>query len=99
AHAALPYVYDKVLPPDGMARILSRKRFSCSAISFFWGLDRRYVHLPAHTLFLADDYRANFESIVRDHGLPANQGVNVHAPARLEAAGGPPQQDPPHAVR
>jgi phytoene desaturase len=93
ANADLPYVYDKLLPPDGMARILSRKRFSCSAISFFWGLDRRYANLPAHTLFLADDYRANFESIVRDHGLPANPGVYVHAPARLEAAAAPPDQD------
>ena len=93
ANADLPYVYDKLLPPDGMARILSRKRFSCSAMSFFWGLDRRYANLPAHTLFLADDYRANFESIVRDHGLPANPGVYVHAPARLEAAAAPPDQD------
>jgi phytoene desaturase len=76
-----------------MARSLARKRFSCSAISFFWGLDRPYVALPAHTLFLADDYRANFDSIVRDHGLPANPGVYVHAPARLEAAAAPPDQD------
>jgi phytoene desaturase len=93
ANADLPFVYERLLPPDGMARSLSRKRFSCSAISFFWGLDRPYAALPAHTLFLADDYRANFESIVRDHGLPANPGVYVHAPARLEAAAAPPDQD------
>jgi phytoene desaturase len=93
ANADLPYVYEQLLPPDGMARSLSRKRFSCSAISFFWGVDRPYVALPAHTLFLADDYRANFESIVRDHGLPANPGVYVHAPARLEAAAAPSGQD------
>jgi phytoene desaturase (3,4-didehydrolycopene-forming) len=93
ANADLPYVYERLLPPDRMARSLSRKRFSCSAISFFWGLDRPYPSLPAHTLFLADDYRANFESIVRDHGLPANPSVYLHAPARLDAAAAPPDQD------
>jgi phytoene desaturase len=60
ANADLPYVYEHLLPPDGMARSLSRKRYSSSAISFFWGLDRPYLALPAHTLFLADDYLANF---------------------------------------
>jgi phytoene desaturase len=93
ANADLPYVYERLLPPDEMARSLSRKRFSCSAISFFWGLDKPYVGLPAHTLFLADDFRANFDSIVRDHGLPANPGVYVHAPARVDGAAAPPDQD------
>jgi len=93
ANADLPYVYEQLLPPDRMAQSLSRKRFSCSAISFFWGLDRPYASLPPHTLFLADDYRANFDSIVRDHGIPANPGVYVHAPARLEASAAPVDQD------
>jgi phytoene desaturase len=93
ANADLPYVYERLLPPDRMARSMSRKRFSCSAISFFWGLDRPYLDLPAHTLFLADDYRANFDSIVRDHSLPANPSVYLHAPARLDAAAAPTAQD------
>jgi phytoene desaturase len=93
ANADLPYVYEQLLRPDGMARSLSRKRFSCSAISFFWGLDRQYAALPAHTLFLADDYRGNFDTIMRDHGLPANPTVYVHAPRQLEAAVAPPGQD------
>ncbi|HET7495230.1 MAG TPA: phytoene desaturase family protein [Candidatus Limnocylindrales bacterium] len=93
ANADLPYVYEHLLPPDGMARSLSRKRYSSSAISFFWGLDRPYLALPAHTLFLADDYLANFESIVRDHGLPANPSVYIHAPAQLDAAAAPTGQD------
>ena len=93
ANADLPYVYEQLLPPDGTAERLARKQFSCSAISFFWGLDRPYDSLPPHTLFLADDYRENFESIVRDHGLPANPGVYLHAPARLDASAAPPGRD------
>src|SRR5512136_1478651 len=93
ANADLPYVYQGLLPQDRMVKTLSRKRFSCSAISFFWGVDKVYEALGPHTLFLADDYRENFESIIRDLGLPANPSLYIHAPARLDPAMSPPGQD------
>jgi len=93
ANADLPYVYQNLLPQDGRAEALSRKRFSCSVISFFWGVDKRYEVLGPHTLFLADDYRENFESIIRDLGLPANPSLYVHAPARLDPSMAPRGQD------
>ena len=93
ANADLPYVYRDLLPEDGRAGSLSRKRFSCSAISFFWGVDRAYPELGPHTLFLADDYRENFERIDRDLSLPANPSLYVHAPARLDPSMAPPDQD------
>jgi phytoene desaturase len=93
ANADLPYVYKDLLPPDGQSERLSRKRFSCSVISFFWGLDKPYKQLPPHTLFLADDYRANFDSIIRDLSLPANPCLYIHAPARLDSSMAPEGQD------
>ncbi len=93
ANADLPYVYRDLLPDPGPARQMSRKRYSCSTISFFWGVDRPYPELPPHTLFLADDYRANFRSIIDDLGLPRNPSLYLHAPARLDPAMAPPGQD------
>ncbi|HEX5837645.1 MAG TPA: phytoene desaturase family protein [Anaerolineales bacterium] len=93
ANADLPYVYNDLLPEDGQAKQLARKRFSCSVISFFWGVDRPYKELPPHTLFLADDYSANFDSIIRDLDLPANPSLYVHAPARLDPSMAPDGQD------
>jgi phytoene desaturase len=98
ANADLPYVYERLLPPDGTAQKLSRKRFSCSSISFFWGLDRPYEELSPHTLFLADDFRENFEAIVRDHTLPANPSVYIHAPARLDSSAAPAGRDSVTAI-
>ncbi|HET9981143.1 MAG TPA: phytoene desaturase family protein, partial [Ktedonobacterales bacterium] len=60
ANADLPYVYERLLPRDGYAGELAHKRFSCSAISFFWGVDKTYPALEPHTLFLADNYQENF---------------------------------------
>ena len=93
ANADLPYVYKDLLPNDSESRRLERKRFSCSVISFFWGLDKPFEKLPAHTLFLADDYRDNFKSIIRDLDLPTNPCLYVHAPARLDPSMAPEGQD------
>lgn len=93
ANADLPYAYRNLLPVDGNSKSLSHKRFSCSAISFFWGVDKTYEEIGPHTLFLADDYRENFERIDRDLGLPANPNLYIHAPARLDPSMAPSGQD------
>jgi phytoene desaturase len=93
ANADLPYVYQNLLPRDGLTKAFDRKRFSCSVISFFWGMDKTYEMLGPHTLFLASDYRENFERIIRDLGLPANPSLYVHAPARLDPTMSPSGQD------
>jgi phytoene desaturase len=93
ANADLPYVYQHLLPPDKRLKRMNRMQFSCSVISFFWGLDRRVPSLKPHTLFLADDYRQNFESITKDLTLPINPSLYVHAPVRLDPGMAPPDQD------
>jgi phytoene desaturase len=93
ANADLPYVYKDLLPQDGQAERLAGKRFSCSVISFFWGMDKAYETLGPHTLFLASDYRENFESLVRDLDLPANPSLYIHAPARLAPSMSPAGED------
>jgi len=93
ANADLPYVYHNLLPQDGQSKKLARKRYSCSVISFFWGVDKPYEALKPHTLFLADDYRENFDSITRDLSLPINPSLYVHAPARLDPTMAPQGQD------
>ncbi|HEX9037254.1 MAG TPA: phytoene desaturase family protein [Ktedonobacterales bacterium] len=93
ANADLPYVYERLLPDGAAASQLARKQFSCSAISFFWGVDKTYPGLEPHTLFLADAYQENFDRISSLRELPDNPSLYVHAPARLDPAAAPPDQD------
>jgi phytoene desaturase len=93
ANADLPYIYNDLLPKDVEAKRISRMQFSCSVISFFWGVDKPYPTLGPHTLFLADDYRENFRSIIQDLDLPANPSLYIHAPARLDLSMAPPGED------
>ena len=93
ANADLPYVYRQLLPDDGTAQRLERKTYSCSAVSFLWGVERVIPELSAHTLFLSDDYRENFDAILRRKTIAADPSVYVHAPARLDPSMAPAGQD------
>jgi phytoene desaturase len=93
ANADLPYVYQNLLPDDPYAERLAHKRFSCSVVSFFWGVDKTYPALGPHTLFLADDYQRNFEDIIQNLTLADNPSLYVHAPARLDPCASPTGED------
>lgn len=93
ANADLPYVYNDLLPDKPLAKSIMQKRFSCSVISFFWGVDKTYESLGPHTLFLAHDYRENFDSIIHELDLPSNPSLYIHAPARLDPNMAPPGED------
>lgn len=93
ANADLPYVYQHLLPPDHQAEQITQRQFSCSVISFFWGVDKAYPALRPHTLFLTDAYQENFDRISRCLPLPEHPSLYVHAPARLDPSAAPPGQD------
>jgi phytoene desaturase len=94
ANADLTYVYQELLPDQGHARRMNRKRYSCSTFSFFWGVDKVYSELKGpHTLFLADDYKENFDSIIDELTLPENPCIYIHAPTRLDPSMAPVGED------
>jgi phytoene desaturase len=93
ANADLPYVYQELLPPEKTAQDLLKKRYSCSVLSFFWGVDRIYPELGPHTLFLGDNFRENFEAVAHDMVVPENPCLYVHAPSRLDPSMAPAGQD------
>ena len=93
ANADLPYVYSHLLPESAEADRLERLKYTCSAIMFYWGVDKVYPQLETHNVFLADDYRTSFDRIFNDHLLPDKPSFYVHAPARADPSAAPLGQD------
>jgi phytoene desaturase len=93
ANADLPYVYRELLPHERMAGRLERKKYTCSAITFYWGLDKPYPQIQSHNLFLADDYRQGFERVLKDLTLPDEPCFYAHTPLRVDPSLAPPGQD------
>jgi phytoene desaturase len=93
ANADLPYVYSQLLPDKAAAERLERLRYTCSAIMFYWGVDRVYPQLGTHNVFLANAYRASFDRIFKEHLLPDEPSFYVHAPARADPSAAPVGED------
>ncbi|MBI4791137.1 MAG: phytoene desaturase [Chloroflexi bacterium] len=93
ANADLPYVYRELLPDRAEAERLENLKYTCSAIMFFWGVDRVYPQINTHNVFLSGDYRASFDRIFQDHTLPDAPSFYVHAPTRVDPAAAPSGQD------
>jgi phytoene desaturase len=93
ANADLPYAYRDLLPDQPEADRLERLKYTCSAIMFYWGVDKVYPQLGMHNVFLADDYRKSFDRIFHDHTLPDEPSFYVHAPTRTDSAAAPSGQD------
>ena len=93
ANADLPYVYNQLLPDNGYTERLERMKYTCSALMFYWGVDKVYPQLKHHNIFMAGDYRSSFDSIFSDYSLPDEPSFYVHAPARTDPSAAPEDQD------
>jgi phytoene desaturase len=95
ANADLPYVYQNLLPDDGNARRLKNKKYTSSALMFYWGVKgERSPELLHHNVFLADHrYRQSFDEIFHDLTLPQEPSFYVCAPTRSDPGFAPPDGD------
>jgi phytoene desaturase len=64
ANADLPYVYSHLLPEDGSSARLAKKKYTSSALMFYWGVKGpRSEALLHHNVFPADHrYRESFDT-------------------------------------
>lgn len=89
ANADLPYVYRKLLPDRKVSERLERKKYSCSAICFHWGVDKYYPQLDHHNVFLSDSYRVSLDRIFKDKLIDDKPSFYVHAPSRIDKSAAP----------
>jgi phytoene desaturase len=93
ANADLGYVYRDLLPDDGQAKRIDRKEYGCSALMFYWGLDKQFTQLGPHNLFFSGDFRRGFEDIFKGSRMPEEPNFYIHAPARLDPSAAPAGRD------
>ncbi len=95
ANADLPYVYAQLLPDDGTAARLMSKKFTSSALMFYWGVKgERSEALLHHNVFLADHrYRESFDRIFRDLTLPDEPSFYINAATRTDPSFAPADGD------
>jgi phytoene desaturase len=93
ANADLTYVYQNLLPKEDYSNKLNNKKYSCSTISFFWGIDKQYSQLGIHNVFLSGNYPDSFKQIINNYDLPEDPNFYIHSPVRLDSSRAPEGQD------
>lgn len=88
-NADLIYAYNNLLPVTPYAQSLTKREASCSSISFYWALDRKFEELSAHNIFLAEDYKESFDSIFKKHIIPDQPSFYVNVPSRIDKSAAP----------
>ena len=93
SNADLPYAYKQLLPQSKKAKRLERKKYSCSAIVFHWGVDKVYPQLSQHTVFVSGNHHESCRVIFRDNGFADEPSIYVHSPVRSDKSAAPENQD------
>jgi phytoene desaturase len=93
SNADLPYVYQKLLPDNRKAKRLARKKYSCSAIAFHWGVDKVYPQLKQHTVFVSENHRESCRIIFKENSFSDDPSIYVHSPVRSDKSAAPENQD------
>jgi len=91
--ADLPWAYRNLLPDRGPADSMAKLKYTSSAIMFYWGVDRQYLQLETHNMFLAQDFKGSFDDIFRQHQLPEEPSFYVNVPSRIDASAAPAGHD------
>lgn len=93
ANADLPYVYKDLLPDKAASDRLKKRKYSCSAIVFHWGIDKVYPQLDHHSVFLNDPYKEGLNKIFKEKSLSDNPSFYIHAPVRTDKSAAPENHD------
>jgi phytoene desaturase len=70
-------------------RKLERARYSMSLFVWYFGVDRRYEHVPHHSLLLGPRYEALLEDIFKHHHLAEDFSLYLHRPTASDASMAP----------
>lgn len=92
-NADLPYTYRKLLPDKQKSKRIDRMKYSCSALCYHWGLDKRYPQLHHHNVFLSDGFEEGLDRIFRDKSVSETPSFYIHAPCRSDASAAPEGHD------
>jgi len=87
-NADLPHAYEEFLAEP--VKHIERKRFSCSVVLMYLGLDRQYPHLQHHEFVVGDDMQQGCTDMFDHHRMPKDPPYYVVTASRTDPSLAPP---------
>lgn len=79
------YTYKDLLKDEQRASKIKEQERSSSAIIFYWGIKHSFQQLGLHNIFFAKDYKAEFDSIFKQHTAYEDPTVYINITSKEEA--------------
>jgi phytoene desaturase len=89
SNADLRFTYDKLLSDTKYLKKLEKKRYSCSAMVFHWGLNKRFDQLETNNLFFSSNYKKGFDQTLGSNTPPTDPHFYIQAPSRTDKSRAP----------
>jgi len=89
SNADLPYVYNELLPESSYIRKLERMKYTCSALVYYWGMDKDFPELEQHNVFVSPDYKKNIEGVFRGDEQKYEPSFYLHSPVKSDLTAAP----------
>jgi phytoene desaturase len=108
ANTDLPYTYTHLLGEPYLG--INRKKFSCSVVLLYLGVNRTFPELLHHNLFISRNLAESCRLLCDEHQMPEDPPMYVVATTRTDPAQAPPgceslfvlvlapSQDPDHPI-
>ncbi|HEX5817719.1 MAG TPA: phytoene desaturase family protein [Gemmatimonadales bacterium] len=87
-NADLPHAYEEFLQEP--VKDIEQKRFSCSVVLLYLGVDRKYPHLQHHEFIVGDDMKQGCADMFEHHRMPKDPPYYVVTTSRTDPSLAPP---------
>jgi phytoene desaturase len=87
-NADLPHAYEEFL--NEPVKDIESKRFSCSVVLLYLGVDRKYPHLQHHEFIVGEDMEQGCEDMFTHHRMPKDPPYYVVTTSRTDPGMAPP---------
>jgi phytoene desaturase len=89
----IAYFYKDLLPDKKRLRRLLKKDRSCSAMIFYWGMDKKFDGLELHNIFFSADYKKEFDYIFEKKDIYEDPTAYVFISSRQVPSDAPAGKD------
>lgn len=89
SNADVYFTYRTLLQDADKANQLLKQERSCSAVIFYWGMNRTFNNLHLHNIFFSKNYAAEFNSIFKLKTTYADPTVYLNITSKMEEGHAP----------
>lgn len=89
SNADVYFTYKHLLNNAAKAEKLARQERSCSAIIFYWGMNKQFPALDLHNIFFSNDYKKEFAQLFQKKTISDDPTVYVNVTSKMESGQAP----------